>query len=91
MGLLGQSRSKTVKELEEALAELKRGMPGLQRVGTIRLDLLALQTRLRSQVPSLRIEEDGTRLLLFADHALSEGEFNRVQQEFRDVVAIDRS
>lgn len=88
MGFLGLSRTKTVRGLEE---ELRNAVPGLQRVGIIRLDLIALETRLRQQVPSFRVEEGEGRLFLYADHSLSEGEFNRIQQEFKDVVVIDRS
>ena len=88
MGFLGLSRTKKLRALEE---ELRNSVPGLQRVGIVRLDLVALETRLRQQVPSFRVEEGEDRLFLYADHVLSEGEFNRVQQEFKDVVTIDRS
>ncbi len=84
--MLGLSRTKTVKKLEQEIADLEKNYKRLEyvhstkfRIGTIRLDLLKIQSDLRGEIePSIKIEQDGQKIVVYADVELSEGDANRV-------------
>ena len=53
------------------------------RLGSAVVDPIMMTMRIRAVEPSLRVEYDGTKLVLYGDRALTLPEMNQVEEQFR--------
>ena len=65
---------------------------GPWRIGSVRLDPLAIEARLRRIVPSVSVQEGPNHLYVVYSHEqLDEADFNRVHAEFQSLLDMDRT
>ncbi len=65
---------------------------GPWRIGSVRMDPLAIQARLRRIVPSLTVQEGDNHLyVVYSDEPLEEADFARVKAEFQSLLDMDRT
>ncbi len=63
---------------------------GPWRVGSVRMDPLAIQSRLRRVVPTITVQEGDNHLyVVYSSEPLDEADFARVKAEFQSLLDMD--
>ena len=89
-GELTESNALTA-DFKHRLDDAQRTITTKWRLGTIHLDPQALTANLRRFVPSIQVEKDGDKYVLYSNDFPKDEDFNRIQAELSACLEMDRT
>ena len=78
-------------DFKHRLDDAQRNVTTKWRLAVIRLDPEALTSKLRQFVPSIRVERDGDKYVLYANDFPKDEDFSRIQAELSACLEMDRT
>ena len=72
-----------IRHLTSELEQLERMTVGWVRLGIIHLDPVALTAKLRAIEPSIKVESDGSKIIVYAKNQVPEAKPNDIEALFR--------